>query len=69
MMGETFSVLDIYVFMLGRWTRGFKGDASSTQPARSLAAWPHLGPFMERMRSRPSVQRAALTEGLKDVLI
>ena len=69
MMGETFTVLDIYAFMLGRWTRGFKGDAASTQPARSVAAWPHLGPFMERVRARPSVQRAALTEGLKDVVI
>ena len=69
MMGATFTVLDIYAFMLGRWTRGFKGDASSTQPARSVAAWPHLGPFMERVRLRPSVQRAAMTEELKDVLI
>jgi glutathione S-transferase len=68
MLGERFSVLDIYAFMLGRWTRGFKGDAASTQPARSVAAWPHLGPLMERVRTRPAVQRAAATEGLADVL-
>jgi glutathione S-transferase len=69
MMGEQFTVLDIYAFMLGRWTRLFKGDAASTQPARSVAAWPHLGPFMERVRARPAVQRAAATEGLADVLL
>lgn len=68
MMGETFTVLDVYAFMLGRWTRGFTGDPSSTQPARSVAAWPSLGLLMERVRTRPSVQRAAATEDLKDVL-
>lgn len=69
MMGGAFTVLDIYAFMLGRWTRGFKGDALSTQPARSATAWPHMGPFMERVRAQASVQRAAVTEGLNDVVI
>jgi glutathione S-transferase len=66
MMGENFSVLDIYLFMLGRWTRVFKGDASSTQPARS---WPHVGPLMQRMLARPAVQRVLATEGLKEPFI
>jgi glutathione S-transferase len=66
MMGERFSVLDIYAFMLGRWTRVFKGDASSTRPAR---AWPHLGPFMQRMLDRPAVQRVVAREGLKNPII
>jgi glutathione S-transferase len=69
MMGERFSVLDIYAFMLGRWTRVFKGDAASTQRASSAAAWPHLGPFMHRMLARPAVQRVVAKEGLKDPVI
>jgi len=66
MMGEKFSVLDIYAFMLGRWTRGFKGDASSTLPARD---WPCLGPFMQRMLARPAVQRVVAKEGLTAPII
>lgn len=66
MMGDKFSVLDIYAFMLGRWTRVFKGDESATKPARD---WPHLGPFMQRMLARPAVQRVVAKEGLKDPVI
>ncbi len=66
MMGSTFSVLDIYAFMLGRWTRGFEGAPPATQPARS---WPHLGPFMQRMLARPAVQRVIAREGLQAPLI
>ena len=66
MMGSTFSVLDIYAFMLGRWTRGFEGVPPATQPARS---WPHLGPFMQRMLARPAVQRVIAREGLQAPLI
>ena len=69
MMGETFTALDIYAFMLGRWTRGFKGDAASTQPASAAAAWPHLAPFMLRMLARPAVQRVVAAEGLQAPLI
>ncbi len=69
MMGETFTGLDIYAFMLGRWTRGFKGDASSTKPASAATAWPHLAPFMRRVLARPAVQRVVATEGLKAPLI
>jgi glutathione S-transferase len=69
MMGSTFSVLDVYAFMLGRWTRVFKGDAAATQPASQSAAWPHLGPFMHRMLARPAVQRVVAKEGLAEPLI
>jgi glutathione S-transferase len=69
MMGDTFTVLDIYAFMLGRWTRGFKGDASSTKPASVAAAWPHLAPFMRRVLARPAVQRVVAVEGLKEPLV
>lgn len=66
MMGDKFSVLDIYAFMLGRWTRVFKGDESATMPARD---WPHLGPFMQRMLARHAVQRVVAKEGLKEPVI
>ena len=62
MMGEKFSVLDIYAFMLGRWTRVFEGALPATQPAKT---WPHLGPFMHRMLARPAVQRVVAKESLK----
>ena len=66
MMGEKFSVLDIYSFMLGRWTRVFEGAPPATLAAKT---WPHLGPFMHRMLARPAVQRVVLQEGLKDPVI
>ena len=54
-LGERFSALDAYGFVLCRWTRGF------ARPARSL---PHLGPWLERMRARPAVQRVFAKEKL-----
>ena len=69
MMGEKFSVLDIYVFMLGRWTRVFEGAPPATQPAREVNAWPALSAFMHRMLERPAVQRVIAKEGLKVPLI
>ena len=66
MMGEKFSVLDIYAFMLGRWTRAFEGAPPAIQAART---WPQLGPFMHRMLARPSVQRVVEQEGLQDPVI
>ncbi|MEQ1595957.1 MAG: glutathione S-transferase family protein [Casimicrobium sp.] len=69
MLGSTFCVLDIYAFMLGRWTRVFDGAPPATQPARDAAAWPNLGPFMQRMLERPAVQRVIAKEGLKPPLI
>ncbi len=66
MMGEKFSVLDIYAFMLGRWTRVFEGAPPATQSAKK---WPHLGPFMHQMLARPAVQRVVVREGLKAPVI
>ncbi len=54
-LGERYSVLDPYVLMLCRWTRGM------ARPARTL---PHLGPYLQRMLARPGVQRAYVQEGL-----
>jgi glutathione S-transferase len=59
-LGDTFSAVDIYAFMLCRWTRGFTGDAA--KPARD---YPHLGQFLQRMLARDSVKRAFATELLQ----
>ena len=69
MMGEKFTVLDIYAFMLGRWTRAFEGAPTATQPARDSVAWPAVSPFMHRMLARPAVQRVVAKEGLKAPVI
>ena len=55
LLGASFGVVDLYAFVLCRWTRGF------ARPARSL---PHLGPYLQRVLARPAVQRAFATEGL-----
>ena len=57
MLGAQFSVLDPYLFTLCRWTRNFK----TAQPART---YPHLGPYLQRMLARSSVQRVLATEQL-----
>ena len=56
MLGAQFSILDPYLFTLCRWTRNF-----TTRPART---YPHLGPYLQRMLARPSVQRVLATEQL-----
>jgi len=55
LLGDRFSALDPYVFMLCRWSRGF------TRPARSL---PHIAPFLERMLARPAVLKVFEVEQL-----
>jgi glutathione S-transferase len=56
MMGERYSALDPYTFMLCRWTRGMQ------RPARTL---PHLGPWLQTMLERPAVQAVIEVEGLQ----
>jgi glutathione S-transferase len=53
-LGRDFSALDPYVFTLCRWTRNFNG-----RKAREL---PHLGPYLQRVADRPSVQRVFAVE-------
>ena len=55
-LGKDFSALDPYVFTLCRWTRNF-----SHGKAREGA---HLGPYLQRVSERPSVQRVFAAEGL-----
>jgi glutathione S-transferase len=59
-LGAHYSVLDPYVLMLCRWTRGM------ARPARTL---PHLGPYLHRVLARPAVQRAYAQEGLGEPLV
>ncbi|ANH69524.1 glutathione S-transferase family protein [Mitsuaria sp. 7] len=54
-LGERYSVLDAFAFMLCRWTRNF------ADPARSR---PALAAFLEGMAQRPALQRAVETEHL-----
>ena len=56
LLGDAFSLVDPYAFVLCRWTRGFG------RPARDL---PHLRPFLDRMLDRAAVQRVFASEGLK----
>ncbi len=60
LLGEHFSLLDLYGLMLCRWTRGFAGDASP--PARQR---PGLNPWLQRVLARPAVQAALAAEGLE----
>ncbi len=55
-LGEQFSVMDPYLFMLCRWTRGF-----GSRPARE---YPNIGPYLARVLERPAVRRTIEAEGL-----
>lgn len=60
MLGERFSALDPYTFMLCRWTRGMQ------RPARTL---PALGPWLQKMLQRPAVRQLIEAEGLQPPLV
>jgi glutathione S-transferase len=55
LLGEHFTALDPYAFLLCRWTRGMQ------RPARTL---PHIGPFLLRVLARPATQRVLAAEQL-----
>lgn len=55
MLGETFSLLDLYLWMLVRWGRGMG------RPPRSLD---NIARLMALVTERPAVQRALASEGL-----
>jgi len=61
MLGEHYSAVDPYAFMLCRWTRGF-----GERPARSYL---HIGPFLQRVLARPAVQRTIAAEQLPEPLV
>jgi glutathione S-transferase len=60
-MGSQYTILDAYVFILCRWTRGF-----ADHPARSFE---HLGPYLQRMLARPAVLRVLAKEKIEPPLV
>ncbi|WP_284616251.1 glutathione S-transferase family protein [Aquabacterium humicola] len=63
LLGEAYSAVDAYCFMLCRWTRNFAGPAAA--PARTK---PAIAAYMERMMARPAVQKMVAAEGLQPPL-
>ena len=55
-IGEQFSILDPFLFMLCRWTRGMG------KPAK---LWPNLATYLEHLSKRPAVIRAFENEGIE----
>ena len=55
LVGDRFSIADVYLFMLARWSRNLP------RKARDL---PHLGPWLARIADRPAVQEMFAVEGL-----
>ncbi len=56
LLGEPYTAVDPFLWMLTRWTRNF-----SERPARSFAL---IAAFQARMLERPAVQKAIAAEGL-----
>jgi glutathione S-transferase len=55
LLGRRFSVADLYLFMLARWTRGMASPARTRPAIRKLC---------EFVTERPAVRRALATEGI-----
>lgn len=53
--GDKFTIADAYLFTILNWSSGLKVD---------LSPYPALVAYQERVRARPSVQRAMTEEGL-----
>ncbi|KAG2392557.1 hypothetical protein C9374_011282 [Naegleria lovaniensis] len=58
LLGEEFYCVDIYLFILSRWSRNFQAHK-----ARDL---PHLGPYLRRIFERESVQQVLNIEEIKE---
>ncbi len=57
MLGERFSLLDLYLTMLMRWSRNMPRPATE---------WPHLAALAAHIKARPSFRRAYEIEGLTE---
>lgn len=55
LMGEQFTIVDAYLYVLLTWARHMNID---------ISPWPMLGDYMRRIESRPKVQEAREAEGL-----
>ena len=60
LLGEKFTAVDPYLFMLTRWTR------MQQNPARNR---PHLGRYQQMMLARPAVKRTFEAEGLGEPFV
>lgn len=57
LLGEQFSIVDLYALMLMRWSRNMPRPATS---------WPHLAGFATRLKARPSWKTLCDREGLTE---
>ncbi len=57
MLGDRFSVVDLYALMLMRWSRNMP---------RPATAWPQLATLAARLKARPSWKQACASEGLTE---
>lgn len=55
MLGENFSLVDLYALMLMRWARNMPKPATE---------WPHVAALAQRLKQRPSWKQACEEEGL-----
>lgn len=55
LLGDTFSLADLYALMLMRWARHMPKPATE---------WPHVAALATRLKARPSWQRMCTEEGL-----
>ncbi|KAF0975008.1 hypothetical protein FDP41_005761 [Naegleria fowleri] len=58
LLGDEFYCVDIYLFILSRWSRNFEA-----YKARDL---PHLGPYLKRIFERESVQQVFKIEEIQE---
>ena len=56
-VGGRLTAADFLLTMLARWSRGMP---------RPATAWPHLKPYLDRMRALPSLRETHRREGLTD---
>jgi len=59
LLGEELSTADFLAIMTMRWSRNMPRPATS---------WPHLAPYIQRMRARPAFIEVNRREGLTDWL-
>jgi glutathione S-transferase len=57
MLGERFSVVDLYALMLMRWSRNMPRPATD---------WPHLGTLATKLKARRSWKQVCSSEGLTE---
>lgn len=57
MLGERFSVVDLYALMLMRWSRNMPRPATD---------WPHVGALATKLKARRSWKQVCTSEGLTE---